>query len=132
MVQYDYEKAEDNEVELKEGEYVTDIEMVDENWWMGSNSRGETGLFPSNYVEIVEDAELDVQRAEAEHPLTHAPPIQGATATALYDYEAAEDNELTFPENAKIIGVVSRIWQRFSHYLLTIDLGISRRRLVVR
>lgn len=31
LVQYDYEKAEDNEIELKEGEYVTNIEMVDED-----------------------------------------------------------------------------------------------------
>lgn len=48
VVQYDYEKAEDNEIELKEGEYVTNIEMVDEDWWMGENVHGETGLFPSN------------------------------------------------------------------------------------
>ena len=54
MVQYDYEKAEDNELELKEGEYVTNIEMVDDDWWMGQNVHGETGLFPSNYVELVE------------------------------------------------------------------------------
>ena len=35
LVQYDYEKVEDNELELKEGEYVTNIDMVDEDWWMG-------------------------------------------------------------------------------------------------
>jgi hypothetical protein len=49
LVQYDYEKAEDNEIELKEGEYVTNIEMVDEDWWMGENVHGETGLFPSRF-----------------------------------------------------------------------------------
>jgi drebrin-like protein len=49
LVQYDYEKAEDNEIELKEGEYVTNIEMVDEDWWMGQNMHGETGLFPSKF-----------------------------------------------------------------------------------
>jgi hypothetical protein len=32
---------------------------------------------------------------------------KGQTATALYDYEAAEDNEISFPENAKIQNVVS-------------------------
>jgi hypothetical protein len=47
LVQYDYEKAEDNEIELKAGEYVTDIDMVDEDWWMGKNMHGEMGLFPS-------------------------------------------------------------------------------------
>lgn len=52
LVQYDYEKAEDNEIELKEGEYVTDIDMVDEDWWMGKNVHGETGLFPSRFSEF--------------------------------------------------------------------------------
>ncbi|KAB5580125.1 hypothetical protein GE09DRAFT_1167714 [Coniochaeta sp. 2T2.1] len=82
LIQYDYEKAEDNEVDLVEGEYVTNIEMVDDDWWMGTNSKGESGLFPSNYVEL--EASGD------------------PTATALFDYEAAEDNELSFPEGAKI------------------------------
>lgn len=118
LVQYDYEKAEDNELELKEGEYVTNIEMVDDDWWMGQNPRGETGLFPSNYVELTEgDGDGDGQasyQAEAEpEPERHTAAdateaSQGATATALYEYEAAEGNELSFPEDAKITGVVSR------------------------
>jgi hypothetical protein len=53
LVQYDYEKAEDNEIELKEGEYVTNIEMVDEDWWMGKNVHGETGLFPSRLRKFI-------------------------------------------------------------------------------
>lgn len=128
LVQYDYEKAEDNELELKEGEYVTNIEMVDEDWWMGQNPHGETGLFPSNYVELVEnDGSGGHERGEPEQPMHHAsvaevaspagpvPSIttadhessHGVVATALYDYEAAEDNELSFPDGAKITGVVS-------------------------
>ncbi|KAJ4372116.1 actin binding protein [Neocucurbitaria cava] len=119
LIQYDYEKAEDNEVELREGEYVTDIDMVDEDWWMGTNSQGERGLFPANYVELVED---DNDEGATSAPLlpthpsaTHEPesvsaPAQpsgnsGPTATALYDYDAAEDNELSFPEGATITGL---------------------------
>ncbi|KAI9824276.1 MAG: hypothetical protein M1832_002084 [Thelocarpon impressellum] len=125
LVQYDYEKAEDNELELKEGEYVTNIDMVDEDWWMGQNSRGEVGLFPSNYVELVEDENEGV----ATHAAPTAPPsapvpvesaptagptsgaagasttLKGPSATALYDYEAAEDNELSFAEGSKITGL---------------------------
>ncbi|KAL2269913.1 hypothetical protein VTJ83DRAFT_2097 [Remersonia thermophila] len=114
LVQFDYEKAEDNEIDLQEGEYVTNIEMVDEDWWMGTNSQGETGLFPSNYVELLEDGGAD--EAAAPPPPPPPAPVQeepeptpapaatagGPTATALYDYEAAEDNELSFPEGATI------------------------------
>ncbi|KAJ5329010.1 hypothetical protein N7452_009400 [Penicillium brevicompactum] len=139
QIQYDYEKAEDNEIELREGEYVTDIEMVDEDWWVGVNSLGERGLFPANYVEIVDDgaahapapvhhhepepepepepaaapasvpapapAAVPPPPAPAAAPAAAAPVSKGRTATALYDYEAAEDNEIGFPENAKISNV---------------------------
>ena len=112
LVQYDYDKAEDNELNLKEGEYVTNIDMVDNDWWMGQNMHGETGLFPSNYVELVEDEnhrELEVQVGEEEpsQRLEATKSNHGHTATALYDYEAAEDNELSFPDDAKITNVVS-------------------------
>lgn len=120
LIQYDYEKAEDNEIELREGDYVTNIEMVDEDWWMGQNSQGETGLFPSNYVELVEEDDAaaggavppPLAPARNEPAAAPAPPAPaaasgGQTATAQYDYEAAEDNELSFPDGAKITNVVS-------------------------
>jgi hypothetical protein len=114
LVQYDYEKAEDNELELVEGEYVTNIEMVDADWWMGTNQKGESGLFPSNYVEIVEEEEEAAPAptpAQAPRPVLAPAPAPepaapaGPTATALYDYEAAEDNELSFDEGATITGL---------------------------
>ncbi|KAI9848497.1 MAG: hypothetical protein M1838_000497 [Thelocarpon superellum] len=111
LVQYDYEKAEDNELDLKEGEYVTNIDMVDEDWWMGENAHGETGLFPSNYVELVEseEAQAPVPEPHVHHepePVPAAPTrAEGPSAVALYDYEAAEDNELTFAEGSKIEGL---------------------------
>lgn len=135
LIQYDYEKAEDNEIELREGEYVTDIEMVDQDWWVGVNAQGERGLFPANYVEIVEDNEPASHATAGSHhyeaepepepepatasvpaaptpaaaaaPSAATPSSKGVTATALYDYEAAEDNEIGFPEGVKITNVVS-------------------------
>jgi hypothetical protein len=112
LVSYDYEKAEDNELELREGDYVTDIEMVDEDWWMGRNAAGDTGLFPSNYVELVEDEEpAPTPAARAPAPQAAPAPAAaqggGKTATAQYDYEAAEDNELSFPDGATIHNIVS-------------------------
>lgn len=122
VIQYDYEKAEDNEVELREGEIVSDIDMVDEDWWMGTNTQGERGLFPANYVELIEGDDdagaapplpshpSAAQEPEPEPEPAAAPPRAaaggaGPTATALYDYDAAEDNELSFPEGATITGL---------------------------
>ncbi|KAH8432538.1 putative actin binding protein [Aspergillus melleus] len=121
IAQYDYDKAEDNELELREGEHVVDIDMVDKDWWLGSNVRGERGLFPSNYVEIVEhgqqsDNPSDVQdihgadKSVSNTDSTAAVPsvahsTLAPSAVALYDYEAAEDNELSFPEGAQITNI---------------------------
>lgn len=135
IVQYDYEKAEDNEIQLREGELVTDIEMVDEDWWLGVNAQGERGLFPSNYVQAIE---ADSSHQEHSNIATHEPSHYeidedsgttgtdavehthadhgGAIATALYDYEAAEDNELSFPDGAKITNIV-----RFPPYLYRVS-----------
>ncbi|GAO18251.1 hypothetical protein UVI_02037290 [Ustilaginoidea virens] len=107
IVMYDYEKAEDNEIDLVEGQHVTNIDMVDEDWWMGTNHLGETGLFPSNYVELASEEVAHTATAPAPAPAPaptssapesasrsgpSAPAVAGPTATALYDYEAAEDN----------------------------------------
>lgn len=77
--------------------------MVDEDWWMGENARGQTGLFPSNYVELVEDQGDGAPAHEATsatmNPTPAAPAAgptggskTGPTATALYDYEAAGEH----------------------------------------
>lgn len=118
VVVYDYEKAEDNEIELHEGAYVTNIDMVDDDWWMGTNAEGESGLFPANYVEVVQEDEQHEQQEDPagqdapEESAAPPPPPQaggsnGPTATAEFDYEAAEDNEISFPEGATITDVVS-------------------------
>lgn len=46
-VLYEYAKDEDNEMDLVEGEILTEIEMVDEGWWSAVGNGGEKrGLFP--------------------------------------------------------------------------------------
>lgn len=44
-VLYDYQAEEGNELDLAEGEIVTDIDQIDDGWWSGTVD-GRTGLFP--------------------------------------------------------------------------------------
>lgn len=53
IAQYEYEQTEDNEISFDEDERITDIEFVDEDWWLGT-LRGERKLFPANYVTLNE------------------------------------------------------------------------------
>ena len=77
----------------------------------------QTGLVPSNYLQEVDDDEPASAAAAPPPPAREETPEPvpapsasrggGATATALYDYEAGEDNELSFPEDAVITNIVS-------------------------
>ncbi|KAI9334504.1 hypothetical protein DFJ73DRAFT_852941 [Zopfochytrium polystomum] len=55
-VVYSYEAQEENEIDLAEGEIITQIEKVDDGWWQGMSPSGRVGLFPANYVEENEGA----------------------------------------------------------------------------
>lgn len=115
--EYDYEAQEDNEVSFAEGEILTDIQKVDPDWWVVTNSKGQQGLVPANYLQIIEgddhipaSTQPAVNQTPAAPVPTHAPAAsssQGKTAKALYDYEAGEDNEISFPEDAIITNIVS-------------------------
>ncbi|RPB17747.1 hypothetical protein P167DRAFT_531278 [Morchella conica CCBAS932] len=112
LILFDYEATEPNEINLVEGQIVGEVDMVDEDWWAGRNVQGESGLFPSNYVELIEgDEEQGPPPSRPEdRPSVESPPPQeeehqatnNPSAIAQYDYAATEDNELTFPDEAII------------------------------
>jgi hypothetical protein len=107
LIKYDYEKSDNDEIALREGEYLTDVEMMNEDWWMGTNADGERGLFPSAFVELAQDdadpsgghgaaAPSAPANASGAAPAA-AGGEHGNTATALYDHEAAEPNGKDHP-----------------------------------
>lgn len=51
---YDYTASTDdaNELSFKKGEMLR-VENTLGNWWLGRNAKGEVGMCPSNYLEIV-------------------------------------------------------------------------------
>lgn len=85
---------------------VTDIEMIDDGWWSGHNPKGQSGLFPSNYVELIEEgsssAHVHEEMVDPTHASATAPSGKGQCATAIYDYEAAEEGEIGFAEGELI------------------------------
>ncbi|KZP01525.1 hypothetical protein CALVIDRAFT_8603 [Calocera viscosa TUFC12733] len=139
IVTFSYEAAEGNEIDLNEGETIYGVEQLDEGWWSATTASGKTGLFPANYVELLEDdaaAESAAPPApppppapvaEPEHeelaaPAPPPPPPAAPRPTAAepakpfaiaqFEYEAAEDNEISFAEGQKIIDLefVSDDW----------------------
>ena len=69
-------------MDLTEGELIEQIEQLDEGWWSGVGANGtKQGLFPANYVEIVE-AEAEV----AVPPPPSPPPPPLAVGRVVFDF----------------------------------------------
>lgn len=50
---YDYQAADESEITFDPGDIISHIEQIDAGWWQGLGPRGEFGLFPANYVELL-------------------------------------------------------------------------------
>lgn len=121
--EYEYEKDEDNEIGFDEGDLIVEIEFVDEDWWKGKHSKtGEVGLFPASYVSLNEKpAEKEDAPAAPSLPTREEPeaPLksESKSATAEYDYEKDEDNEIGFAEGDVIVDIefVDDDWWKGKH-----------------
>lgn len=45
--------ADESEITFDPGDIITNIEQIDEGWWEGMGPQGVYGLFPANYVELL-------------------------------------------------------------------------------
>lgn len=50
---YDYQAADDTEITFDPGDIITNIDRVDPGWWQGLAASGQFGLFPANFVELI-------------------------------------------------------------------------------
>lgn len=46
--------ADDTEISFDPENLITGIEVIDEGWWRGYGPDGHFGMFPANYVELIE------------------------------------------------------------------------------
>ncbi|KFQ56429.1 Drebrin-like, partial [Nestor notabilis] len=47
-------RTDDTEISFDPENIITNIEMIDEGWWRGYGPDGHFGMFPANYVELIE------------------------------------------------------------------------------
>ncbi|XP_055693245.1 drebrin-like protein [Lutzomyia longipalpis] len=52
---YDYQAADETEINFDPGDVITHIDRIDEGWWQGLGPDGSYGLFPANYVQLLEE-----------------------------------------------------------------------------
>ncbi|KAJ2797651.1 actin binding protein [Coemansia guatemalensis] len=70
-----YEIQDDDEINLAEGETICNIDQLDQGWWYGESEDGSRrGVFPSNFVELIEDAPQQQPSGGAPPPAPPLPP----------------------------------------------------------
>ncbi|PVZ99788.1 hypothetical protein BB558_004195 [Smittium angustum] len=87
IVLYSYQAEKSDEMDLNEGEIVSNVEFINETWWSGSNSDGtRQGLFPANFVEMIDHNSDEHQTAthstftyNAQTSNAYSPPSKVAT-----------------------------------------------------
>lgn len=62
---YDFQPTEAGELQFQKGEIIAVLESVFKDWWRGS-LRGQTGIFPLNYVEKILDPTREELQREAQ------------------------------------------------------------------
>lgn len=51
---YDYAAADEDEVSFADGDFIVDVQQIDEGWIFGRVERtGQQGMLPANYVEAI-------------------------------------------------------------------------------
>ncbi|CAK1545849.1 unnamed protein product [Leptosia nina] len=104
---FSYQPANPDELSLCVGDVLDVLGEVEEGWWQGRRS-GRVGVFPSNFVVMLEPP------AHLAHP---APPVEPAPALppkpvkeqcrVLFPYTAVNEDELTLGEG-DIVTIVSK------------------------
>ncbi|EPS34014.1 hypothetical protein PDE_08976 [Penicillium oxalicum 114-2] len=61
---FDFQPSEPGELQFRKGDIIAVLESVYKDWWKGS-LRGQTGIFPLNYVEKLPDPTVDELQREA-------------------------------------------------------------------
>jgi len=92
-VLFDFKARKKEELDLKKGETIVDVKMVNKEWVRGSNSQGQSGCFPANYVVIIDPNNVKKR------------------VTAKYDFDGKGD-KISFKkgENIDVLAEISADW----------------------
>ena len=68
----------DEEITFDPGDIITEVDPFDEGWWRGRGPDGRFGMFPSNYVELIEGP------SEVAHKPEPTPVVEVLCACCLF------------------------------------------------
>ena len=120
---YDFQPSEPGELQFRKGDVIAVLESVYKDWWKGS-LRGQTGIFPLNYVEKLSDpTQEELQReaqmeAEVFGEIKNVEKLLTLLSTSSGDLNARENEEITELYNStlairpKLIELIGKYTQK--------------------
>jgi signal transducing adaptor molecule len=97
---FDFQPSEPGELQFRKGDVIAVLESVYKDWWKGS-LRGQTGIFPLNYVEKLQDPTPDELQKEAQMEaevfgqIKNVEKLLALLSTNSGDVGARENEEIT-------------------------------------
>ncbi|XP_036324748.1 serine-rich adhesin for platelets isoform X2 [Rhagoletis pomonella] len=109
IVEYDYVAKEPDELDLVKGALVHNIKQMPGGWWEGTlQSTGETGMFPDNFVRLIDNSDENIVTMRD----------KAATANrrckVIFSYTQVNDDELSLAvgDVIEFLGEVEEGWWR--------------------
>ena len=59
VVEYDYDSQLGDELSIRVGDVITDIQTMEGGWWKGT-LRGKVGMFPDNFVKLLPNPKVRI------------------------------------------------------------------------
>ena len=102
-VTFGYDAEEPDELSLTEGDIIQVLSQEDEGWWEGLRN-GKKGVFPSNFVKIIEDSMEKKVAAPLETPKNETKAIESENELIRFDEKPpAEDSPANPSPHANIV-----------------------------
>ncbi|XP_046511947.1 SH3 domain-containing protein 19 isoform X9 [Equus quagga] len=110
VVLHDFPAEQVDDLNLTSGEIVYLLEKIDTDWYRGK-CRNQTGIFPANYVKVINDVPEGVN-GKRESVSSHY--VKGPRCVARFEYIGDQKDELSFSEGEIIIlkEYVNEEWAR--------------------
>jgi signal transducing adaptor molecule len=106
---FDFQPSEPGELQFRKGDIIAVIESVFKDWWKGS-LKGQTGIFPLNYVEKLADPTPDELAREAQmeaevfSEIKNVEKLLTLLSTSSSELRSQDNDEITVSTDVRLLG----------------------------